>query len=107
MVTKLTQNSAPGLQGFTVDHPLSDTEEIVSSATPKGIHMNQGNTSVENKAAAAQEKPQEAPTRKDQLAENRMQADARAAELNAQLDQPSSAEEKPKQNNIIAVLIGL
>ena len=100
MIKKLTQNAVPGSQGFTVDHPVSSAEEAaVSSAAPKGIHMNQGNLGVvENKEAAQ--------SRNGQLAENKMQADARAAELNAQLDQPVSDDKKPKENNIIAILIG-
>lgn len=100
MIKKLTENSVPGSQGFVCDTPIFSVEEaVVSSATPKGIHMNQGNSAVvENKQAALQEKPNEAAQlSRDQLAENKMQADARSAELNAQLDQPASDEKKRKK----------
>ncbi len=90
MIKKLTQNPSPvpASEGFTVDHPISSVPESkVSSASPRGIHMNQGNLSVTgNNEAVVQ-------SRKEQLAENRMQADARAAELNAQLSQTPNYED--------------
>lgn len=43
--------------------------------------------------------------RATQIAEARLQGDTRAAELKAELDQKSGTE-KPKENGIIAILIG-
>lgn len=104
MITKLTQNPI-AQQAFAVDLPVSSKEEAdLSSVSPRGIHMNQGNVN-ETKQAAVPEDAAEA--RKNKLAEGRIQADARAMELNAQLDQPTVGEQKPKENNIIAILIGL
>jgi hypothetical protein len=98
MISKLSQ----GTQPVPASMPQSDVENVESTKKDDGssfIDASQvyGSDLKETTAPQGQ--------RASQVAETKLQAEARAAELHAKIDE-NSGTKKPEPNSIIAILIG-
>ena len=85
MSMKINQNSSavPSSAEFTVDHPISSVEEANVSTLPSTQEAQ-----MQQKSQAAEE------TRASKLSEGNLQATARAADLNSQLNANSTDQPK-------------
>ena len=88
MSMKINQNSSavPSSAEFTVDHPISSMEEANVSTVPPTQEAQ-----MQHKSQAAEE------TRASKLSEGNLQATARAADLNSQLNANST--DQPKRES--------